>query len=390
MAVTTAQTAQWELTRQDIEVIREKLGIDLIGTTTVEPFLDVVATLQMYREKGYESGFEHPVIEERINPAELVPGAKSIVAIAMAYHTEQHATLKRPTGIRGALSKYAWGQDYHHVLREKLDALAVEIENQVGRKIAYHSSVDTGPLVDRSVAQRAGIGWFGKNCSIITEKYGSWVFLGQLVTDVAIEPSPPGPTSLCGDCDLCIRACPTGALVDPFTTDSSKCLSFITQMKGFVPEEFRTKFGTRIWGCDTCQAVCPSNKGAEAGTYEGFLPDRELSYPDLLRLLEMSNREFKRIFGQTAAAWRGLTVVKRNAIIALGNIRDQRAVPKLIELLQDGRPEIRGTAAWALGRIGGDAAREAVQAALANETDPQVRHEMRWVNEEESSCEISI
>jgi epoxyqueuosine reductase len=370
---------KWELTRNDMEEIRKKLGIDLLGTTTAEPFHDVVETLQMYRERGYESGFEHPVIEERVDPSAHVPGAKSIVAIAMAYHTEQHADLKRPKGIRGALSKYAWGLDYHLVLREKLDELADEIQQRVGRKIKYSSSVDTGPLVDRSVAHRAGIGWFGKHCSIITEKFGSWVFLGQLVTDVAIEPSPPGPASLCGDCDLCMRACPTGALVDPFTTDSSKCLSYITQMKGFVPEEYRTKFGTRIWGCDTCQAVCPSNKGAAAGTHEGFLPDQDLSYPDLLELLEMSNREFKRIFGKTAAAWRGLTVMKRNAIIALGNIKDARAVPKLIQLLQDERPEIRGTAAWSLGRIGGPEARAAVQKAMAEETDPQVMKEMSWV-----------
>ncbi|GAX91948.1 tRNA epoxyqueuosine(34) reductase QueG [Effusibacillus lacus] len=380
MPATTIQTAQWELTRQDMEEIREKLGIDMIGTTTAEPFHDVVETLKMYREKGYESGFEHPVIEERIDPEALVPGARSIVAIAMAYHTEQHAELKRPKGIRGALSKYAWGLDYHHVLRDKLNALAAEIGQRIGRPIAYNTSVDTGPMVDRSVANRAGLGWFGKHCSIITEKHGSWVFLGQLVTDVAIEPSPPAPTSLCGDCDLCIRACPTGALVDPYTTDSSKCLSYITQMKGFVPEEFRTRFGTRIWGCDTCQIVCPSNKGVEAGTHEGFLPDQDLSYPDLLELLKMSNREFKRIFGKTAAAWRGLTVMKRNAIIALGNIKDKRATPILIELLKDERPEIRGTAAWALGKIGGEEARRSVEKALSSETDRQVRHEMRWVN----------
>lgn len=372
--------SKWELTIRDMEEIREQLGIDMLGVTTAEPFDDVAETLTMYHEKGYESGFEHPVIEERLDPGALVPGAKSIVAIAMAYYTEEHQTLKRPAGIRGALSKYAWGLDYHHVLREKLEALASEIERRIGRPITWHSSVDTGPLVDRSVAHRAGIGWFGKHCSIITEKFGSWVFLGQIVTDVSIEPSPTsGPTSLCGDCDLCIRACPTGALVDPFTTDSSKCLSYITQMKGFVPEELRTKFGTRIWGCDTCQAVCPSNKGVEKGSHAGFLPDQDLSYPDLVELINMSNREFKRIFGKTAAAWRGLTVMKRNAIIALGNIRDKRAVPVLIDLLQHERPEIRGTAAWSLGRIGGPEAEQAVKAAFSKETDTKVKHEMRWV-----------
>lgn len=374
----TTKTDNWQLTLQDMESIRKDLGIDVLGVTTAEPFQDVEATLRTYRESGYESGFEHPVIEERVDPTVILPEAKSIVAIAIAYYTDLHSTLKRPKGLRGAVSKYAWGLDYHTVLREKLNALAEEIERRVGRPILWKSSVDTGPLVDRSVAERSGIGWFGKNASIITEKYGSWVFLGQLVVNVAIEPSLPLSASLCGECDLCMRACPTGAIIDPYTIDGSKCLSYLTQMKGFVPEEYRSKFGTRIWGCDTCQVVCPSNKGVESSENEGFLPEEELSYPDLMQLLELSNRQFKNLFGKTAAAWRGLTVVKRNAMIALGNIRDKRAIPKLIEFLRDERPELRGTSAWALQKIGGEEAQAAVRSAYEKEQDPQVRAEMHW------------
>ncbi|MDB5083380.1 MAG: queG [Bacilli bacterium] len=379
---------QYELSHEQLEKMRAECGIDLIGVTTVEPFSELLPVLTAYRDKGFESGFEHPVIEERIDPGNLVPGAKSMLAIAIAYYTEDHASMHRPAGVRGVLSKYAWGLDYHRVLRDKMNLLIGAMENELGRTIACHLSVDTGPLVDRAVAERAGIGWFGKNCSIITEKYGSWVFLGQLVTDVLIEPGRPYEGSLCGDCDLCIRACPTGALVDPFTTDSSRCLSYITQMKGLVPLEFRTKMGTRIWGCDTCQVVCPSNKQAANASGEEFRPEPELAFPELTALLGLSSREFKNEFGATAAAWRGVNVIKRNALIALGNLKQVEAVPRILEFLTNDRPELRGTAAWAVAQmmerlnrdrpgLAGEVLTQ-VRLAAEKETDPAVQDEMQW------------
>ncbi|MGZ4111818.1 MAG: tRNA epoxyqueuosine(34) reductase QueG [Tumebacillaceae bacterium] len=376
----------YEIDQATIRMIGDELGIDGIGVTTADPFADVAEHLQMYHDYGHASGFEHPVIEERIDPQKLLPDARSIIAIAMAYRTEKYGLQKKPEGLRGQMSVYAWGMDYHKVLRQKLDQLAQRIEQEVGRPVQIHNSVDTGPLVDRAVAQRAGIGWLGKNCSVITDKHGSWVFLGQLVTDIAIEPNEPSPPPQCGDCDLCLRACPTKALVNPFMTDSQKCLSYITQMKGFIPMEYRAKLGRRIWGCDTCQVVCPKNKEVAFGTAIEFDPEPEFAFPDLMRLLEMSNKAFRREFGDSAAAWRGVRVMQRNAILALGNMRETRAVPKLLELLvQDEGAEIRGTAAWSLQKIDPVGTREAVAAAYEQETDEQVRQEMRWaVNEEES------
>jgi epoxyqueuosine reductase len=370
---------EYELSIRDMEELRQQLDIDLLGVTTSEPFCGLTERLTEHREKGYESGFEHPIIEERVDPSRLVPDAKSIVAIGMAYYTDHHHTLRRPKGTRGVLSKYAWGNDYHPILRKKLEELAHAIERKLGRAIAWHASVDTGPLVDRAVAERAGIGWFGKNCNIITEQFGSWVFLGQLVTDVKIEPYRPFEGSRCGDCDLCMRACPTGAIIAPFTIDSSKCLAYITQMKGMIPREFRSKMGTRIWGCDTCQVVCPSNKGITFSGHADFVPEPELSFPELNELLHMSNKQFKRRYGHTAAAWRGLTVIKRNAIIALGNMREKRAVPQLLPFLKDERPELRGTTVWALGKIGTDEAVKAIREARMNEKDPLVLQEMEDV-----------
>lgn len=376
-------TNLYEIDQQTIRQLAEELGIDGIGVTTAEPFVELEEHLTNYRERGHESGFEHQVLEERIDPRLTWPNAQSIVAIAMAYRTEQYAGAKKPEGLRGQMSVYAWGMDYHHVLKQKLDALGQRLTELVGRPIEVHNTVDTGPLVDRAVAARCGIGWLGKNCSIITDTHGSWVFLGQLVTDLRIEPNVPSLPDQCGDCpDLCLKACPTKALVNPYMTDSSKCLSYITQMKGFVPEEYRAKLGRRLWGCDTCQVVCPKNRDVAFGTAIEFDPEPEFAFPDLMRLLSLSNKQFRREYGASAAAWRGVKVMQRNAIIALGNMREHQAVPRLLEMLQtDERPEIRGTIAWALKKIDPDVTREPVAQAHAREEHPEAKKEMEWAVE---------
>jgi epoxyqueuosine reductase len=222
--------------------------------------------------------------------------------------------------------------------------------------------VDTGVLSDRAVAVRAGIGSSGKNCAVITPEFGSWVFLGELITNLPLPPDQALATDLCGNCTRCIDACPTGALQDRGQAgggvlNAQRCLSFITQMKGEVPAYYQHKLGNRLYGCDTCQLVCPYNK--EASTLrsvlqEDVLPDPELAVPLLLPILSLSNRAFKETFGQTSAGWRGRGVIQRNAIIALGNYREQRAVPHLRELVRkDPRAFIRSTCAEALEKIEG-------------------------------------
>lgn len=366
----------WEQTKQAIIAYAKEIGIDKIGFASAEPFEDLKERLMEHREKGYESGFEEPDLDKRTQPELLLEGARSLISIALAYPSKlENPPKSEPGAYRGILCRAAWGTDYHHVLRDKLEKLARYItELEPGVKIK--SMVDTGALSDRAVAERAGIGWTGKNCAIITPEFGSWVYLGELVTTLPLPPDHPTLEG-CGDCNICVDACPTGALVQGGQLDSQRCVAFLTQVKDFIPDEFRGKIGNRLYGCDTCQTVCPKNRGINLTHHAEFRPDPEVAKPLLLPLLEMSNKEFKEKFGLSSSSWRGKKPIQRNAILALAHFKDKSAVPYLIRLLEkDPRPVIRGTAAWALGKIGGEEARAALDLAREREESPEVLGEV--------------
>jgi epoxyqueuosine reductase len=240
----------------------------------------------------------------------------------------------------------------------------------------FRSMVDTGELSDRAVAERAGIGWSGKNCAIITPEFGSYVYLGEMITNVSFPPDEP-IEDLCGSCNKCVEACPTGALVQGGQLNSQQCLAFLTQTKGFLPDEMRDKIGNTLYGWDTCQLVCPYNKNMDVHRHPEMEPDPEIVRPKLKSLLNLSNRQFKNTFGHIAGSWRGKKPIQRNAILALAHYRDETAVGDLIEILEaDPRPVIRGTAAWALGKIGGKYAERALKKAENEENDEQVAAEI--------------
>ncbi|MBW5467674.1 tRNA epoxyqueuosine(34) reductase QueG [Brevibacillus formosus] len=366
----------WEQTKQSIIDYAKEIGIDKIGFASADPFTTLKERLIVHREKGYESGFEEPDLEKRTNPELLLDGARSLISIALAYPSKlKNPPKSEPGAYRGILCRAAWGTDYHHVLRDKLDKLTRFImELEPGARI--ESMVDTGALSDRAVAERAGIGYVGKNCAIITPEFGSWVYLGELVTNLPLPSDQPIEEG-CGDCNICVEACPTGALIQGGQLDAQRCVAYLTQVKDFIPDEFRGKIGNRLYGCDTCQTVCPKNRRIDNAHHAEFQPDPEIAKPLLIPLLQMSNKEFKEKFGQSSSSWRGKKPIQRNAILALAHFKDRTAVPHLERLLfEDPRPVIRGTAAWALGKIGGEQAQGALITAKAKETSPEVVEEI--------------
>lgn len=362
--------------KQKLIAKAKEIGIDKIGFTTADPFIALRERLKESQEKGYASGFEESDIEKRVRPELTLPEAKSIIAIALAYPSKlKNPPRSEPGAYRGIFCRASWGEDYHHVLREKLDSLAAYLKEQVP-EAKTKVMVDTGALSDRAVAERAGIGWSGKNTSIITEEFGSWIYLGEMITDVYLPPDTPA-TDGCGDCNLCIDACPTGALVQAGQLNAQACIAYLTQTKGMLEEKYREKLGNRLYGCDTCQVVCPKNRKIHFDHQEAFQPDPEKVKPLLKPLLHMSNREFKEKYGEMSGSWRGKKPIQRNAIIALGHFKDQTAIPDLTELLQnDPRPVIRATAAWALGKIGSRAAEEALRQAKGREQAEEVLQEI--------------
>ncbi|RNC97766.1 tRNA epoxyqueuosine(34) reductase QueG [Lysinibacillus halotolerans] len=352
------------------------IGVDKIGFTHASPFHEMKNRLKRQQELQYQSGFEEPDIEKRTEPRLLLNSAESIIAIALAYPSKmEDAPVGKKGSRRGIFARASWGVDYHVAVRERLNLIEQWLKNRVP-DVQTKSMVDTGELVDRAVAERAGIGWSGKNCSIITPEFGSYVYLGEMITNIPFIPDTPIENE-CGDCTLCLDVCPTGALVNPGQLNSKRCVAFLTQTKDFLPDEFRKEIGNRIYGCDTCQTVCPKNKGKMNWIHEEFKPEPELAKPLLKPLLHMSNKEFKAKFGYMSGSWRGKKPIQRNAIIALAHFKEQSAVPDLIEIMdKDERPVMRGTAAWAIGKIGGSDAEQALLKAREKETDEEVLKEI--------------
>ncbi|WP_144495330.1 tRNA epoxyqueuosine(34) reductase QueG [Bacillus sp. WP8] len=364
-----------ELKEELIQYAKE-IGVDKIRFASANTFDSLKDRLILHESLGYLSGFEEPDIEKRTNPSLLLPKAKSIVAIALAYPSKmKDAPRSTKDARRGIFCRASWGTDYHVVLKKKLDMLE-EFLRSKHVDIRTKSMVDTGELSDRAVAERAGIGFSAKNCMIITPEFGSYVYLAEMITNVPFEPDEKIEDQ-CGTCNKCVDSCPTGALVNPGQLNSQRCISFLTQTKGFLPDEFRSKIGNRLYGCDTCQTVCPINKGKDFHLHPEMEPDPEIAKPLLKPLLTISNRDFKEKYGHVSGSWRGKKPIQRNAILALAHFKDTSALPVLIELMhKDPRPVIRGTAAWAIGKIGDDEKLPELEKALERESDEEAKAEI--------------
>lgn len=334
--------------KAEIITLAHEIGISKIGFTTADDFSYLEKSLRLAVEEGRNSGFEHKVIEERIQPKLSLSSAKTIISIAVAYPHKLPISPQKTAFKLGKITPNSWGNDYHHVLQEKMQQLAEGIET-LTQDFEYKGMVDTGALVDTAVARRAGIGFIGKNGLVISKEFGSYMYLGELITNLEIEPDQPVDYD-CGDCRRCLDACPTSCLIGDGTMNAKRCLSFQTQDKGMMDLEFRKKIKTVIYGCDICQICCPYNKGISNPLASAIDPD--LAMPELIPFLELSNKSFKEKFGHIAAAWRGKNILQRNAIIALANGHDRTAIVKLMEIIdKNNNPIHTATAIWALGEI---------------------------------------
>ena len=371
---------------ESIKAYGRSLGFEVVGITSAEPFLrDEQASIERVRQ-GLMDGLPW-YTEERVrkatHPEALLPGARSIISLATSYRTEGRPG--RGTGPFGRIARYAWGDDYHEVLKRRLREFVDGLPARAGRAVKARIFVDDGPMNDRAAANRAGVGWFGKNTNILTPSHGSWVLLGQVITDLELEPDTP-LAKTCGSCVRCIDACPTGAIVAPYVIDNTRCISYLTiELRGAIPRDLRPLVGDWVFGCDICQDVCPANRKAGKSLEPAFQQRHDFSAPALIPLLELDDQGFRERFRNSPVKRAKRAGLQRNVCVALGNIGDRRAVPALVRCLGGPDTLVRLHAAWALGRIGGGKAEKALQSALSCEDDPEVREEI-----EMSLAEIGV
>jgi epoxyqueuosine reductase len=289
--------------------------------------------------------------EKRQDPQKVLAGVRSMICLAVSYHTEPGPVPGRPSSPSGLIARYARFADYHDVLAEPLKQLT-EFVNQLGapptRSLWY---VDTGPILERDFAQRAGLGFVGKHTNVISRTLGNWMFLAEILTTLELEPDPP-EKNRCGSCTRCLDACPTCAITAPFQLDARQCISYLTiELKGSIPVELRTAIGNRIYGCDDCLAACPWNRFAREGNRMRRFIRTDLAQPDLLDLLQLDEAGFKSRFAGTPMLRTKRRGVLRNVCVALGNVGDETAVPALAKASADKEPLIAEHAHWALKQI---------------------------------------
>ncbi len=386
------------------------LGFDLAGVTTADPprHGDYYAE---WVEQGLagEMAYLERQIEKRQDPRKILPNARSLVVVAMNYRcpdpdpvsedTPENAPDRMPDHTlggsheaapestpRGKIARYARGDDYHDVMKEKLLALLRFVQDRAGRPVEGKVYVDTGPVLEREFAVRAGLGWFGKHTNLIHKRVGSWLLIGEILLDIELDPDGPA-SDHCGTCTLCLEACPTDAIVEPYVVDSRRCISYHTiELKGAIPLEYRAAMGDRVFGCDDCQDVCPWNRRAPETGHPAYAARPWNEMPDLIEMLGLTPEAFRTRFKDSPVKRTKRRGLLRNAAVALGNTKDPGAVPALADSLGDDEPLVRGHAAWALGNVGGTRALAELEKARMTEEDPWVVEE---IDRALTECEAS-
>jgi epoxyqueuosine reductase len=361
--------------------IKEKaleIGFDLVGVSPVDSFPEN----QFYKEwlaRGFagEMKYMEREPEKRENIKNLLPGAKSVISCGLNYNTDYPYSIKETDKRRGWISRYAWGDDYHEIMKNKLSQLLEFIKSAVpDEDIMSRIYVDTGPVLDRVYGKYSGIGWFGKNTCLINQKIGSWIFIGEIITNLELDYDNPAPDR-CGTCTLCIDACPTGAILEPYVLDSRLCISYLTiELRGKIPMGLRGKVGNNIYGCDICQDVCPWNRRAKVTHKSSFQPREGLYNPELSSLSQLTEEEFRKMFKGSPVKRAKRKGFLRNVIVAMGNSKEKSFVPYIKKCLEDKDPLVRAHAAWALWKLQGEDSYETLSNHLSIESNPMVREEI--------------
>lgn len=364
--------------RTRTEAVRQaacSLGFDLVGVASAEDIGDRWELYGRWLAEGYAGTMAYLTErrEQRRGPRELLPGCRSVLCLAQNYDAGPAA---QPGELEGWISRYAWGTDYHLEMKGRLSLLLAEVQRIGGPGTEGRVFVDTGPILERELAMRAGVGFIGKNTCVISQKLGSWLFLAELLTNLELEPDEPA-TAHCGRCTRCLDACPTRAFVGPYVLDATRCISYLTiELRGAIPRELRALMGTHVFGCDICQAVCPWNRFAQATENEAYHPRHALRSPELLELFALDLEGWQRQFRQSAVKRAKYAGFRRNVAVALGNTGAPEAVAPLVAALADPAALVRAHVAWALGRLGGAQATAALASGLGSEADPEVREEL--------------
>jgi epoxyqueuosine reductase len=361
-------------------------GFDRAGVAGLEP-LERGEALVRWLDRGDQAGMEYlgRRLEARLDPSQVFPGARSVLFVALQYHPlykEDGERQPEPPGdLWRRVARYARGKDYHDVMGIRLRTLEDRIR-EAFPGCETRRYVDTGPVLERELAARAGLGVVGKNTMLLHPEGGSWFLLGEVFLSLdilsAASGAPDQPLAdLCGSCTLCLEACPTGALPEPYRLDSNRCISYWTiEHRGPLPAEARRMVGGWVFGCDVCQEVCPWNAAPAGSVHPEMELPPERSELDLARLLRLPREEYVERFRGSPMKRAKLEGLQRNAAVAMGNRLERRYVGPLAEALREGEPVVRGHAAWALGRIGGEEALRVLMEALEREPDEGVRGEI--------------
>lgn len=356
--------------KQAIQDEARRLGFILAGVTTPEPpphwpVFENWLKQGRHASMGYLA--DNRARARRADPRLILPECKSILVLALPYSpplpppiSERHEAASYETSLsemggqeggHGRVAAYAWGTDYHLIIPERLKALVAFIEEQVGHPVPNRWYTDTGPILERDLAQRAGLGWIGKNTCLIHPRLGSYFLLAEILLSLDLEPDPPFATDHCGTCTLCIEACPTQCILPDRTIDAGRCISYLTiELKEDIPPELRASLGEWVFGCDVCQMVCPWNRFAAKGDVT-LQPRQDIQHPNLIRELALTPEEFNRKFKDSPVQRAKRRGYLRNVAVALGNTGDRRAIPALEKAREDGEPMVQRHAAWAMDKL---------------------------------------